>query len=326
MNDSIARFSRDVKELSRQYHRPAVTFWLQELWFLARYGSTFHDYIRYEFYNKNGRGVNEYITGLRHIKLYRALNQNKDGSKAVGDKYVVNSAFRSYIARKWIHVDPSTPREEIEAFIGSLEEFMVKPLHLEGGQGIKKYRRAEINDLTVFIDEVQKDEVLLEEVVKQHKDLAALNPYSVNTVRINTLCDNRGGVTIADAYLRMATKEIAVDNFHSGGCAAEVDLDTGIVISPATDLNKEHVYTMSPVTGEIIVGKRIPSWEEVKRVCVEIARTLYDDCKRFAAFDIAIWENGDPELIEINWFGDPTIRQIIGCRPHGKYREIKKFL
>lgn len=326
MKDIIIRFHHDVKELSKYYHRPALVFWIQELWFLVRYGSTFHDYIRYEFYNKNGRGVNEYITGLRHIKLYRALNKSNDGSEVVGDKYVINRTFTQYISRKWLYVNSSSSNEEVIAFINQLDEIMVKPLHLEGGQGIKKYQCDEITDFSEFVDELQKDEFLIEEVVKQHKDMAVLNPHSVNTIRINTLCDNTGEVKIKDAYLRMATKEIAVDNFHSGGCAAEIDINTGIVVSPAMDLNKESVYIVSPVTGEIIVGRKVPSWNETKTICIEIAKKLFEDHKRFAAFDIAVLENGNPELIEINWFGDPTIRQIIGCRPHGKYRDMKNIL
>ncbi len=193
VNEAISRFRQEVKELSKYYHRPAITFWAQELWFLLRYGSTFHDYIRYEFYNKNGRGVNEYITGRRHIKLYRALNQNKDGSKAMRDKHVINRTFSKYISRKWLCVNSSSHREEVIAFINQFDEIMVKPPHLEGGQGIKKYRCNEISDLSQFVDELKKDEFLIEEVVKQHKEMAALNPYSVNTIRVNTLCDVRGG-------------------------------------------------------------------------------------------------------------------------------------
>ena len=121
------------------------------------------------------------------------MNQNKDGSKVVGDKYIINRTFSQYISRKWLYVNSSSSREEIITFIDQSDEIMVKPLHLEGGQGIKKYQCKKISDLEKFVDELQKDECLIEEAVKQHKDMAAFNPYSVNTIRVNTLCDTRGG-------------------------------------------------------------------------------------------------------------------------------------
>ena len=325
MSEVINNFRNDVKNLTDKYHRPAFVFWGQALWYFLRYGASPNDYIRYEFYLKNGRGVSEYITALRSKKLIKALNHEKDG-ELKDNKFETNRRFKSYISRDWVKVDNNSDIDEIVRFIKAHDAIVVKPLSLSGGKGIEKYESNTIPDVRTFGEKLKMGEVLIEEVVKQHKDMAVFNPYSVNTVRIFTLCGNRGGVQLTDAFVRMATKEIAVDNFHSGGCAAEVDLATGIVISPAMDITQQNTYYTSPITGEIIIGRRIPSWDDAKAVCTKIANELFEDDKRYLAFDIAILEDGAPELIEINWFGDPVIRQIIGWRPHGKYREIKKFL
>ena len=74
MIEVIKKFRHDVKNLVNLYHKPAVIFYVQAGWYFLRYGASPNDYIRYEFYLKNGRCVNEYITALRHKKLVRILN------------------------------------------------------------------------------------------------------------------------------------------------------------------------------------------------------------------------------------------------------------
>lgn len=325
MIEVIKKFRCDIKDLVKIYHQPEIVFWMQAFWYFMRYGASPNDYIRYEFYLKNGRGVNEYITALRSKKVIKVLNHENTG-ELQENKYKTNCKFKAYISRDWIKVDRDSDIEEVIRFIDSHDSIMVKPLTFNGGKGIEKYESIVISDVQAFVEKLKEDEFLIEEAVQQHKDMADLNPYSVNTLRIYTLCDNRGGIVIVDAIIRMATREIAVDNFHSGGCAAEIDIASGIIISPAMDINQQNVYYTSPITGEIIMGRRIPSWGKAKAVCIEIAKKLFEDDKRYVAFDIAILENGAPELIEINWFGDPVIRQIIGYRPHGKYQEMKKYL
>ena len=325
MVEVIKKFRLDVQNLTGQYHRPAIVFWMQAFWYFVRYGASPNDYIRYELYLKNGRGVNEYITALRHKKLIRTLNHEKNG-ELKENKYETNLRFKAYISRDWIKADQNSNIEEAVRFVKAHDAIVVKPLNLSGGKGIEKYVSSTISDVRAFVEKLKVNEFLIEEVVQQHEEMNVFNPHSVNTLRIFTLCDNLGKVMVVDAFVRMATREIIVDNFHSGGCAAEVDIATGIVISPAMDMAQQNIYCTSPITGETIIGRRIPSWSKAKAVCIEIAKRLFEDDKRYLAFDIAILENGVPELIEINWFGDPVIRQIIGCKPHGKYREIKKFL
>ncbi len=325
MIEAVKQFRFDVRDVVKQYHGPTFVYWMQAFWYCLRYGASPNDYIRYEFYLKNGRGVNEYITALRHSRELVPGFNNARGGELKENKYETNCKLRAYISRGWIKVDRDSDIDEIVRFIESHDAVMVKPLDLNGGRGIKKYVSSEIPDVRALVEELRKGEFLIEEVVKQHEDMNAFNPYSVNTLRIYTLCDKNGGVAIVDTFVRMATKEIAVDNFHSGGCAAEIDRETGIVISPAGDYDR-HYYIMSPVTQKCIPGRVIPSWEEAKAMCVEIAKELYKEEKRYVAFDIAILQNGQPELIEVNWLGDPVIRQQNGCRPHGKYWEMKKFL
>lgn len=323
MAEVIKKFHCDVQNLVDLYHRPAIVFWVQAFWYFLRYGASPNDYIRYEFYLKNGRGVNEYITALRHKKIVRTMNHERVG-ELKDDKYETNRKFKEYISRDWIKVDRASDVDEAVHFIKAHDAVVVKPLSLSGGKGIEKCEFRKIPDIFAFVEELKMSEFLIEEAVTQHEEMNAFNPYSVNTLRIYTLC-NVGGAVIIDGFVRMATQKIAVDNCCSGGCVAEIDIETGIVVSPAGDYERNY-YIISPVTQKTIIGRVIPSWEKAKAMCIEIAKELFKEEKRYIAFDIAILQNGQPELIEVNWFGDPVLRQLNGCRPHGKYWEMQKFM
>ena len=36
--------------------------------------------------------------------------------------------------------------------------------------------------------------------------------------------------------------------------------------------------------------------------------------------------NGMPELIEVNWFGGPAIRQLVGGYPVGKWMQMREMM
>ncbi len=192
MSEVIKNFRSDVKDIAKKYHRPSFVFWGQAFWYFVRYGASPNDYIRYEFYLKNGRGVNEYITALRHKKIVKIMNNN-NGGELKDDKYETNRKFSAYISRDWVKVDSNSDIDELVRFIDSHDAIVVKPLSLSGGKGIKKYECNSISDKHGLVKELMSGEFLIEEVVKQHEEMNAFNPYSVNTLRIYTLCDVQGG-------------------------------------------------------------------------------------------------------------------------------------
>src|SRR6185295_7586980 len=99
------------------------------------------------------------------------------------------------------------------------------------------------------------------------------------SIRVVTCLDENNRPEVTHAILRMArTDGIVVDNFHAGGIAAQVDLNTGVV-GAATDLGLSHAtrwWAMHPVTGTRILGRRIPMWNEVVALVLQ-AHSLFPD-------------------------------------------------
>ena len=163
---------------------------------------------------------------------------------------------------------------------------------------------------------------VLEEVVKQHPDMARLCPTSVNTVRIATLLgDKKEGIVYA--FLRIGNGRV-MDNVDCGGMAARVDLDSGKLLTVGAD-KQGNTYAVHPLTGTPIVGFQVPYFEEAKKMCLEAMHVVPQ--LRFVAWDVAITPEG-PRFIEGNSFPSHAVPQFAAHYPDGIgiLPEFKKFI
>lgn len=143
---------------------------------------------------------------------------------------------------------------------------------------------------------------IVEGFLKQHPEMAKLSVNSVNTIRVATVKSNRSypnvekdKVYIVYAGLRMGSGSSYVDNLHSGGLIAGVDLETGIVDTEGVDF-EGNLIPVHPDTGITIKGFQIPYWEEMKQTIEKAAETFKTG---YFGWDIAITEDG-PVIIEVN--------------------------
>ena len=105
---------------------------------------------------------------------------------------------------------------------------------------------------------------------------------------------------------------------------APVNKDTGVVMQPAIDKNK-NLYETHPSTGSKIKGFKFPYWEEMKEM-VEEAATVIPEVG-YVGWDVAFSPDG-PLLVEANDFPGHDIYQLPEHTPDkiGIYPEFKKYL
>ena len=135
------------------------------------------------------------------------------------------------------------------------------------------------------------EEAVVEELIEQHADLAALYPRAINTLRVVTM--NR---RVIGAALRMGAGGNCVDNTSAGGVYAGIDVDSGIVVSRALNHLGER-FVRHPDTGVVIPGFKIPYWRESLSL-IEDAVPLTVGVP-LIGWDIAITASG-PTLVEVN--------------------------
>lgn len=324
---TLKTLDSDFNRIKRKVHCSKLFLYFDYFISYFIFGASPKDYVRYEFYKKNRFGKNEFITCKKNEKYIYLINKNIDGSRLVDDKAQTNQLYKEFIKRNWLLVNRDTDNQQIFDFLDNNPEIIIKPLHLSQGKGVERISVNHIKDLNLFIKKLKKDEFLLEECIKQHSVMAGFNPYSVNTIRLFVLINKKGESYIDSAMIRMGATKSPVDNVCAGGLYSTIDIETGIInnFGRRSYDNLERIIR-TPMTNEYILGKQIPSWDEIISYVKSISKIASSYGKRFLAFDIAILEDGSPELIELNYFGDPRFWQLATGIPVGKNNTIRRYL
>ena len=204
--------------------------------------------------------------------------------------------------------DPDGGYEAFEAFLERNPVFIYKPQIGQCGEGVAKIVAAEIADRKAFFQQAMEQKACLEELVKQHPDWEALCPGCVNTMRIITGAA-KGQSWLLFAATRVGSGTSVADNFHMGGSAVLIDMETGKLTG--TGLDKKLNEHECSATGIRYDGYPVPYWEEIKQLCLDAA--LVNDQIHFIGWDVAVTPNG-PLLIEGNRGSGFDLPQVLTKR------------
>lgn len=159
-------------------------------------------------------------------------------------------------------------------------DLFLKPIYGAGGRGAevwtylgdRSYRSASAgtrseSELLVHLTKLSQSKSYVgRQLVSNHPELAAVSSGALCTIRVLTCLDENNRPEVTHAVLRMPrTPGIVVDNFHAGGIAAKVMLDSGIV-GAATGLGQDRNtawFVNHPTTGAVIRGRQVPMWSQV---------------------------------------------------------------
>lgn len=271
---------------------------------------TYEEYFFYDFQKvKKSKRKNYLLRYHQRIGYYLV-----DGDPAMlGGKEQQYKLFADKIHREWICVKPDN-FDEVKEFIKKHVKVIFKPIYGSQGKGIFSFSSENID--TRLIDsfsEIANKRYLCEQFVVQQDKIAELNPFSVNTMRIITLC-NGEWVKIISAAIRIGGANTVCDNMSSGGIGAGIDIKTGTVFTTGVDFNKNR-YDCHPITGKQIKGLEIPFWKETKAMVKECA--LRANKTAVVGWDVAITADG-PILIEANNRPAGRLAQIAIGEPMGE--------
>ncbi|GAA3771268.1 hypothetical protein GCM10022240_24290 [Microbacterium kribbense] len=287
---NLAEFTDQVHLVSTA---PAPVIIADMLWCSLRYEMGFRDYAVWDIRLLNARERATWMTHPKSFRITKALN-SPTAKQLVEDKPQFYRDFPDVIRREWLDLRTAEPGG-IDAFLKRHEYVLAKPATGFGGAGIERITSADVTDSDSWRHaQIEKDQTLLEEILPQHPDLAAVYPDSVNTVRLVTFLDPGGTFHVIAAVLRIGNGGV-IDNFAGGGMFTMLDED-GVALYPGVD-KKSHVFVNHPVTGVPIRGIRVPMYAEAVQMVERLSRRLPQI--PYMGWDIAITPDG-PAVIEAN--------------------------
>lgn len=321
------QFFKTIGEISKKTNKSKIYIFIDMLWCALRYGAGYHDYKMYEFYNMKAKNRDTFVTRVRHKKVIMAFN-NQEYSDIFDHKNEFDKRFKKYLRREVIDIN-ETSLEKFKKFIKNKDVVIVKPFNLDSGRGIEKLCLKDFKSLEEMYKYIKKKNLrMVEEVIRQHKDMNKLYPDAVNCMRIVTLIDN-DGPEIVYIVLKTGTGGNFLDNMGFDGVCVPVDINTGKLIGFAHS-EHGHDYEYHPDTKVKFDGYQIPYFKEVinlvKKAALEVPEI------RYVGWDVFIDENG-PGLIEGNDYPDYAFWQLpvhnperIGLMPYfkTKMKNIKK--
>lgn len=295
--------------------------WCDSVWSLLRYGCTVTEYVQCGFYKMRSFERIRIVTFPKFRKLVK-LNDPKY-IPILRDKDKFNSFFAPFVHRDWLASSKMT-FDEFTSFCQKHSQIVLKPLDGTEGHGVSIITppSKENDKLQALFNKLCNQNILIEERIQQHPRMVFSNS-SVNTIRVMTIMDkNTHDVVVFRTDLRAGIGNSVIDNFNNGGCAYQIDIETGRIISFGSRYGKgnEHIL-FHPGTSTCMLGYQIPNWQQVIDSCKE-AHKMLPQC-RYISWDVAITED-DIELIEGNHDGDYDLLEFFG--QHGYWPLLKKYL
>lgn len=228
--------------------------------------------------------------------------------------YLKNRNGYFYVENKPVSLDDAVLR------CGDIGEVIIKPTLSSHGNGVKKLhihngmvdeKGTSLKDLLVKY----KKDYLIQDLVKQHPDMNALNPDSINTIRIVTY---RQGMDVYVLYaaIRIGRKGQQIDNESAGGISTKINMDGTLSKFAYGAPGQDKIETTD--SGVRLDGYQVPSFEKALAVVKEQHLNLpFQD---LVGWDICIDENGDPVMLE--WNTTPELSQSAVGPAFGDYTEM----
>lgn len=313
----------------------------------------YYDYIVYgfnvdqEFYlHLIGKTHEEKSTYLTHNNkfLYYARMNKRSSMHILEDKYEAYELLKPYYGREMIKIESEEDYPKFLEYIEKHPVFVVKPISLSNGLGIRKVDANDYADKhqmfmemlgasTAFeqaLDYTWSTELttaVLEEVIEQDESLAVLHPASVNGVRVTTVRVN-GEVHIYYPWIKVAVGGEFVASATLGGFDAGIDPETGIINTNGY-LEDGNYIEYHPDSKVKILGFQIPKWDELVKTAKEVAN-LMDPSINYVGWDFVLTPNGWV-IMEGNFYGDTMwqmcyqkgmkedFENLIGWKPEKQY-------
>lgn len=292
---------------------------LEIVWNWYRYGCSEEDFLTMEFYRKNSREKKRWLTSAKNNRYLYKTVYDDDARSVFDHKEFFDVRFKHMMKHDILILKDATA-DKIRAFMAKYGEVIIKPANGACGVGIRKLHHNDKEGVEQLLQEIASGKnLIMEQVIIQHEDMAKINTSSVNTIRVITMVDRKGDVHIINTLAKFGGSASCISNTMGGGCCCHIDKETGIIDRPGKDIHGLS-YFRHPVTGIILPGYQIPNWDGVCDYARQLAQVVPNG--RYIGWDIVILEDGY-DVIEGNLHPGQDFQ---GCDGIGRWEQIKQLI
>jgi len=289
------------------------------LYLRFKYGASMIDYFLYEFYRSSDFDVARYMTERQRVALYRYAD-DKDYLHICANKKDFYGVFSEWMQKECMFVEGEGDKPAFLAFVSGKKEIIAKPRDGQRGIGVAKLCVEGREAVEKAWEHCLKDKLLVEKVIEGCDELEAFHPLSLNTIRVSTAMTRAGDVHIMAATIRTGVDDNFVDNGHSHGVYAAIDVDTGVISTIGYNANGER-FPAHPNTGVPFAGVQIPRWQELRELVVRAAKRVPQ--LRYVGWDWALDRDYRWVLVEGNEPGGIDVHQHPGfVGLYQKYHDV----
>lgn len=294
---NLKKFNNIIKEANKKSGKSKIYIFFDMINCFIKYQAGYADYIFFEMYNLNKKERKTILTRGKNNSYVKKLNP-KEYWKYIDNKALFNDKFKKFLNRDYLVLNNNN-YNDFKNFITKHKEIIVKPIDATCGVGVEKIKIDEkTNKDKLYKKLIENNQLLVEEVAEQHKDMNKLHPNSINTIRIVTIHNKYNVTTIVAAVCRMGTEGRVVDNFHNGGICAPLDSEKGIINDKAVD-KQGNFYDTHPTTKTKLINYQIPEWNKIKKLVTEASKEIPE--LGLIGWDVCVGPD-KPCLIEANQY------------------------
>lgn len=261
-----------------------------------KFGAGYYDYLTFGFWDLTDEQRATYVTRVVAKKLNSMLN-DVNYAYLFNDKEKFNTLYKDFVKRDFLNYRTAS-KEEVRAFVEKHPVLFCKPaVDSSCGHGCRKADSRDFASFDAFYEDLGKNDAwLLEEVLEQHPDNAAVYPHAINCMRIITLLDKNNEPHVLFVTQKFGLNGRVVDNY---GFGCRVDLETGKICSVGVsgDGSLGITYAEHPMTHVKLQGRDVPYFFEACELAKAAARVTPQ--VRYMGWDVGITPNG-PAIIEGN--------------------------
>ncbi len=301
------------------------------------FGANVHEEFYLHFYEKTSAEKSEYLVENNRKRYINHLNSGGGTriQKLLEDKYLLYKRLQPYYGRDMIEIDNGDDDKDFEVFaefVKKHHEFVVKPLDYWGGNGVHKVSMDDYgNDLHLAYQQIVNEglaiqemhpsrdhRIVLEELIIQDESLARLHPESVNAVKATAVRGKDGKIHVYHPWIKVGMHGTFVASAVLDGFDAEIDAETGIVISDGYQ-ESGNAFEVQPDTGIRIKGLQIPRWDEMIKLVDQLMAELPE--YGYIGWDLVLTEDGWV-VMEGNYNGDFMFQLINGRGYKSEFEEL----